>query len=196
MHIIGCDCIKEKSPLGRFFDKIENMKKELSNYAFIDSQNLNLGIQSLGWKLDYKRFRVYLKEKYKVVKAYLFIGYIPANQDLYSSLQEAGYVLVFKPTLPDRDGRVKGNVDADLVLQVMIDYKKYNKAIIVTSDGDFYSLVKYLYKNNKLRYVISPYIKTCSVLLKKTAKEKIVFMGNLRKRLEYKMKKHRVRTKP
>ena len=172
------------------------MKKELSNYAFIDSQNLNLGIQSLGWKLDYKRFRVYLKEKYKVVKAYLFIGYIPANQDLYSSLQEVGYVLVFKPTLPDKDGRVKGNVDADLVLQVMIDYKKYNKAIIVTSDGDFYSLVKYLYKNNKLRYVISPYIKTCSVLLKKTAKEKIVFMGNLRKRLEYKMKKHRVRTKP
>ncbi len=166
------------------------MKKQENNFAFIDSQNLNLGIQSLGWKLDYRRFRIYLKEKYKVSTVYLFIGYIPANQDLYSSLQRDGYVLIFKPTLPDKNGEVKGNVDADLVLQVMVDYKKYDKAVIVTSDGDFYSLVKHLYKNNKLNCVISPYIRTCSVLLKKTAKEKIFFMANLRKKLEYK-EKHR-----
>ena len=166
------------------------MKTKENNFAFIDSQNLNLGIQSLGWKLNYKRFRIYLKEKYKVSTAYLFIGYIPSNQDLYSSLQTVGYVLVFKPTLPDKNGEVKGNVDADLVLQTMIDYKKYDKAIIITSDGDFYSLVKYLYKNNKLKCVLSPYIKTCSALLKKTAKEKIIFMSNLRQKLEYK-EKHR-----
>ena len=166
------------------------MKKQENNFAFIDSQNLNLGIQSLGWKLDYRRFRIYLKEKYRATIAYLFIGYIPANQDLYSSLQRDGYVLIFKPTLPDKNGEVKGNVDADLVLQVMVDYKKYDKAVIVTSDGDFYSLVKHLYKNNKLSCVISPYTKTCSVLLKKTAKEKMVFMANLKKKLEYK-EKHR-----
>jgi len=65
------------------------MKFKKNNYAFIDSQNLNLGVKSLGWKLNYKRFRIYLKEKYSVNVAYLFIGYIPANQDLYSSLQSA-----------------------------------------------------------------------------------------------------------
>jgi len=170
------------------------MENKLNNYAFIDSQNLNLGVQSLGWKLDHRRFRIYLKEKYNVSVAYLFIGYVQANQDLYSFLQAAGYVLIFKPTLPDKDGEIKGNIDADLVLQAMIDYNKYKKAVIVTSDGDFYSLVKYLYKNNKLERVISPYIKTCSVLLKKTAKERIVFMENLQKKLEYKYKnkeKHR-----
>lgn len=161
------------------------MKK---NYAFIDSQNLNLGIESLGWKLDYRKFRIYLRDKYRVEKAYLFIGYIQANQDLYSSLQTMGYVLVFKPTLPDKEGNIKGNIDADLVLQTMVDYKKYDKAVIITSDGDFYSLVKYLYNNKKLEQVISPYIKTCSTLLKKTAKEKIVFMQNLRKKLVYKKK--------
>lgn len=166
------------------------MGEKLKNYAFIDSQNLNLGVQSLGWKLDHKRFRIYLKEKYDVSAAYLFIGYVQANQDLYSFLQAAGYVLIFKPTLPDKDGKIKGNIDADLVLQAMIDYNKYEKAVIVTSDGDFYSLVKYLYKNNKLECVMSPYVKTCSVLLKKTAKERIVFMENLRKKLEYK-EKHR-----
>lgn len=161
------------------------MKKEPNNYAFIDSQNLNLGIQSLGWKLDFAKFRRYLKEKYGVTTAYLFIGYVPANQSLYSSLQKRGYVLIFKPVIPDQNGEVKGNIDADLVLQVMIDYQNYDKAVIVTSDGDFYSLVKYLYDNNKLRIVMSPYIKTCSVLLKKSAKERIVFMDNLRDKLEF-----------
>lgn len=164
------------------------MSNQANNYAFIDSQNLNLGIQSLGWRLDYQRFRVYLKDKYNVSVAYLFIGYLPENQDLYSSLQAAGYRLIFKPTLPNKDGEVKGNVDADIVLQVMLDYNKFDKAIIVSSDGDFYSLVKYLYKQNKLRCVMSPYIKTCSILLKRTAREKIVFMDNLRHKLEYKRK--------
>ena len=42
------------------------MDKQENNFAFIDSQNLNLGVQSLGWKLDHRGFRVYLKEKYKV----------------------------------------------------------------------------------------------------------------------------------
>ena len=170
---------------------MKKRKKRVIAYAFIDSQNLNLGIKSLGWNLDFKKFRVYLREKYHVTTAYLFIGYISTNQDLYSSLQKDGYVLIFKPTLPDKNGQIKGNVDADLVLQAMIDYKKYNQAIIVSSDGDFYSLVKYLYEHKKLLYVMSPYVKTCSVLLKKTAREKIIFMDNLRKKLEYKKKKHR-----
>lgn len=152
---------------------------------------MNLGIKNLGWKLNFKKFRVYLKEKYNVSVVYIFIGYVPTNQDLYSSLQKAGFVMMFKPTLPDKDGRVKGNVDADLVLRVMIDYKddNFDKAILITSDGDFYSLAKYLYEQKKLLFVISPYTKTCSALLKKSAKEKIIFMDNLRKKLEYKNEK-------
>jgi len=162
------------------------VKKEENNYAFIDGQNLNLGIRSLGWKMDFARFRKYLAEKYSVITAYYFIGYVPGNQPLYSTLQKMGYVLVLKPTIPDSDGNIKGNIDADLVLQTMIDFPNYDKAVIVSSDGDFYSLVKHLYQNNKLRFVMSPYVKTCSTLLRKEAKEKIVFMDNLRKKLEYK----------
>ena len=164
------------------------MKQKEKVYAYVDGNNLNLGIKILGWKLDFKKFRVYLKEKYNVLVAYIFIGYVPTNQDLYSSLQKAGFVLIFKPTLPDKDGEVKGNIDVDLVLQVMIDYKDNNldKALIVTSDGDFYSLVKYLYEQRRLLFVMSPYVKTCSALLKKSAKEKIIFMDNLRGKLEYK----------
>ncbi len=162
------------------------MKSKENNFAFIDGQNLNLGIQSLGWKLGFARFRKYLKEKYSVITVYYFIGYLPGNQPLYSELQKAGYVLVFKPTIPDSDGNIKGNVDADLVLQAMMDFDKYDKAIIISSDGDFYSLVKHLYQNEKLKFVMSPYTRTCSSLLKKEAREKIIFMDNLKKKLEYK----------
>ncbi|MFA5184022.1 MAG: NYN domain-containing protein [Patescibacteria group bacterium] len=160
-------------------------KNTKNNYAFIDSQNLNLGINKLNWKLDFKKFRIYLKEKYKVSQAFLFIGFIPENQDLYSSLQKDGYILIFKPVLFNGERQLKGNVDADLVLQTMIELNNFDQAVIVSSDGDFYCLVKYLYEKGKLARVISPDVKNCSKLLKKTAKEKIVFMDNLKNKLEY-----------
>ena len=158
----------------------------MKNYAFIDSQNLNLGIKDLGWKLDFRRFRIYLKEKYGVEKAYLFLGLLPENQDLYKSLQEFGYVLIFKPVLKTKDGKVKGNVDAELVLQAMIDYADYERAVIVTSDGDFHCLVKYFYGKEKLELVLSPDYKKCSILLRRAAKERIDFMNNLAGKLAYK----------
>jgi hypothetical protein len=68
-------------------------------YAFIDSQNLNLGVRSLGWAIDYRKFRLYLKNKFGVSAAFMFIGFIPDNQKLYTELQKAGFILVYKPTI-------------------------------------------------------------------------------------------------
>ena len=99
------------------------------NYAFIDSQNLNLGIKSQGWKLDWRKFRQYLNNKYNVKKAYVFIGQLAGNESLYTYLQECGYILVFKPTLEHKVGNkiiIKGNVDAKLVLHTMIEYSHYH----------------------------------------------------------------------
>ena len=152
------------------------MKKHQNNYAFIDGQNLNLSIQELGWKLDFRKFRIYLSEKYSVGTAYYFIGFVEGNNDLYASLQSAGYILIFKPTLRLPDRKVKGNVDAELVLQ----------AIIVTGDGDFACLAAYLRKADKLRCVLVPNMNKYSALLKKAAQKHIAFMNDLKKKLEYK----------
>ena len=162
------------------------MKKPQANYAFIDGQNLNLSIRELGWSLDFKRFRAYLSEKYGIGKAYYFIGYVAGNGDLYTSLQSYGYVLIFKPTLKTKDGKVKGNCDAELVLQAMTDLNEYQKAVIVTSDGDFACLVKYLQRKGKLQCVLAPSRDSCSHLLKNAAQKQITFMDNLRGKLEYK----------
>ena len=158
------------------------------NYAFIDSVNLYLGVRKLGWNLDYKEFRTYLRKKYGIEKSYLFIGFVSNNEYLYKKLQEAGFIIIFKPTIPDEKGEIKGNCDTDLVLWAMIDYNKYNKAIIISGDGDFYSLVRYLYDNNKLLRVIAPNRRESSFLLRREAKEKIIFIDDLKKQLEYRKK--------
>lgn len=166
------------------------MKNLKQNYAFIDGQNLNLAIRDLGWRLDFKRFRTYLKDKYKVNIAYYFIGYIEGNSVLYTSLQEAGYILVFKPTLQNKEGKTKGNCDAELVLQAMIDYKEYNKAVIVTGDGDFTCLINYLRDNNKLTTVLVPNKHKYSSLIRKaTLGQYCAFMNDLKAKLAYTKKK-------
>lgn len=85
-----------------------------------------------------------------------------------------------------RGGKPKGNVDAELVLQAMIDYRDYERAVIVTSDGDFACLVRYLYEEGKLERVLSPNRKGCSVLLKRAARERVDFLEDARRKLEYK----------
>lgn len=160
--------------------------RHMNNYAFIDGTNLHLTLVNLGWKLDQKRFRVYLKDKYKVTKAYYFIGYMPTNNDLYNNLQSAGYILIFKQTLRISGSKIKGNCDAEMVLQAMIDINDYDKAVIVTSDGDFGCLVKHLLKIGKLERVLAPCLSGSSILLRKAAENNIDFLENLRVKLEYK----------
>ena len=152
-------------------------------YAFIDSQNLHLAIHDAGWKLDFGRFRIYLKDKYKIQKAFLFIGYVPGNEALYTYLQQAGYIVVFKPTLLDKEGKViKGNVDAELVLHSMIEYQNYDKAIIISGDGDFHCLVEYLQNKRKLLHLLIPNRRKYSALLRKFRKS-FVYIDHLKKKL-------------
>lgn len=155
-----------------------------NNCAFIDSQNLNLAIRDLGWALDFKRFRKYLEDKYSISRAFIFIGYIATNESLYTSLQEYGYILIFKPTLALPDGRVKGNIDAELVLHAMIEFPNYEKAVIVTGDGDFHCLIEYLKKQSKLRKLIIPNRYKFSSLLRKFATD-MAFMNDLKDKLRY-----------
>lgn len=144
--------------------------KKPNNYAFIDSQNLNLGVQKSGWKMDWHKFRLWLGENYGVTQAYMFIGYMSENETLYQQMYDHGFLVVLKPTLEimqvDKPGDkprdekdklpVKGNIDADLVLHAMKELPNYDKAIIVSGDGDFYGLAEHLISQGKLLKIMAP----------------------------------------
>ncbi|HEY1835759.1 MAG TPA: NYN domain-containing protein [Candidatus Saccharimonadales bacterium] len=161
----------------------QNDKKPERVFAFIDSQNLNLGVQKAGWKMDWRKFRQFLADKYGVTKAYMFIGYIPEYENIYEQMHEAGYAIVLKPTFdltrpqpemqevmdeekgitpaakpaePEEKKPVKGNIDAELVLWAMKEMSNYEKAIIVSGDGDFYCLVEYLDQKGRLLNLLAP----------------------------------------
>ncbi len=161
------------------------MKKIQTNYAFIDGTNVYRSTEEMGWKLDTKKLRRHLEETYGVTRAYYFIGYVESNQKLYDTLKSRGYELVYKDTYRDKDGNLKGNIDAELVLQVMTDYRVYRQAVIVTSDGDFACLVQYLIQKSKLRSVIASSKVGCSHLLERASGSYICYMDDLRKKLEY-----------
>lgn len=183
-------------------------KKQTSkgNYAFIDSQNLNLGVQVAGWKMDWKKFRIFLQDKYNIEKAYMFIGYLPENEDLYKQMQDAGYLVALKPTLEmfidpnaevDEDKErppTKGNVDAELVMYVMKEIGNYNKAIIVSGDGDFYSLIEYLKDRNKLLHIMTPNWRYSTLL--KPFESFIVRIDTLRGELAYRGFSKKKQSKP
>ena len=160
--------------------------KPQSNYAFIDSQNLQMAIKGLGWSLDYRRFRIYLLEKYGVQKAFLCIGYVPHRQNYYDALQRMGYTCVFKPTLKYRDGTIKGNCDAELVLQTMIELSNFEKCVIISGDGDFYCLVQHLLSQNKLEKLLIPDQKRYSALLRRFPSEYLAFVCDLEMTLKRK----------
>ncbi len=157
-----------------------------NNFAYIDGANLHKGVADLGWKLDYKRFRLWLNNKYQVKRAYLFLGLVPRYKDLYTYLQEVGFTLVFKETTYGGNGEVKGNCDADLVLQVARDtYEdKFEKAVIVSSDGDYASLIKFLQEKDKLLTILSP-SNHCSILLKRT-NARITYLDRVRSKIDIK----------
>lgn len=178
-------------------------KKPPVTFAFIDSQNLNLGIQRMGWKLDWRKFRKFLQDKYGVTQAYMFIGYMSENEALYEYMHELGYLVVLKPTVdvtaaPDSDTKieslhkepdekeksiVKGNVDAELVLYAMKEMPNYQRAIIVSGDGDFFSLAEYLEQEGKLAHILTPNWQYSSLL--KVFDKKIVRLDQLRRQLSY-----------
>jgi uncharacterized LabA/DUF88 family protein len=171
-----------------------------NTYAFIDSQNLNLGTQRTGWKMDWRKFRKFLRDKYGVSQAYMFIGYMAENESLYEYMHELGFLVVLKPTLDingkstDKDSekdkpQVKGNVDTELVLYAMKELPNYDQAIIVSGDGDFFSLAEFLEGQGKLAHILTPNWQYSSLL--KPFEKKIIRLDQKRRQLAYHDRKKR-----
>ena len=143
------------------------------NQAFIDAQNLHLGTTKADepWVLDLARFRVYLAQKYHVETAYYFIGtYNESLHNLYDSIQKRGYVLRYREHDATMTSVKKGNVDTDIVFDIMKKLYKneiLGDIILVSGDGDYKTLVSFLIEEGRFKKLLVPNRKRMSSLYKR-----------------------------
>lgn len=156
--------------------------------VYIDGANLHRASIELGYAIEYKKFRGWLRQKYKTENVYLFIGFLPNKINLYRHLQQSVFMLVFKQTVL-ADGTVKGNCDAELVLQATSDFyeNRYDKCIVLTGDGDFGCLVEFLAARDAIDTVIAPSKRKCSFLLR-NKNTNLLFLDDLYHKFSQKVK--------
>jgi uncharacterized LabA/DUF88 family protein len=158
------------------------MKKEINNIAFIDGQNLHLGTIQKNWKISHNKFRTYLRDKYLVKDAYYFLGYVSeSEQELYSRLQKAGFVVIFKEYSSLHKTGKKGNVDTDIVFEIMknlIENNDFNKIVLVSGDGDYKKLTEYLISKERFLKILFPNKEFTSSLYKKLGSNFFDYLEN------------------
>jgi uncharacterized LabA/DUF88 family protein len=182
-------------------------KKGEHNLAFVDGQNLyfgttkcdscakRLGISTqaikraqctcgTAWEVDLTKFRVYLRDKYGVTEAYYYLGYLQeSNDEMYKEIQKAGFIVLFKEHHKLTKSKKKGNVDTDIVFEIMknlIDNKKFDKILMVSGDGDYVKLVQYLVTKNRFKKLLFPNKRFASSLYKALGSEYFDYLDNIK----------------
>ncbi len=146
---------------------------------YIDGNNLYRSAKKLGFEINYKKFRGWLRQKYNPNRVYLFIGLVPERTKFYEYLQSCGYILIFKQTVSIGE-KIKGNCDAELVLKTTSDFyeKEFDLSILISGDGDFGCLVEFLRDRQSIPEIIAPDKNKCSILIK-NKNVKITFLNDL-----------------
>jgi uncharacterized LabA/DUF88 family protein len=148
------------------------------NYAFIDGQNMHKGTVRQGWRVGYGKLRIYLRNKYQVEKAYIFLGYIKENEPFYQKIERHGFIILFKEVSYGPNGMVKGNCDSDMVLRICMDFWNFDKAVIISGDGDFYSMCQVLSSLDKFRVILAPNKAGFSERYYRFGSDKVDFLSN------------------
>lgn len=170
----------------------------VGNHAYIDGQNLYLGTKECGWAIDFRKFRIYLREKYNVTEAYYVLGFVSeSEQDLYDDLQKAGFILSWREHSSLLKGKKKGNVDCDIIFAIMkklVEGEKFDKIIIVSGDGDYIKLVDYLINKNLFEKMLFPNKEFASTLYNKYGREFYDYLEDIdvRQKIEW----HKIKRAP
>jgi len=175
---------------------METPNSRKRNLAFIDGQNLYMGTakrERNPWRIDLRRFRVYLEQKYGVEKAYYFLGYVQeTNGDLYEEIQAAGFVLVFREHNAAMVGKKKGNVDSDIIFSVMKKLcrrEDFEKVFLVSGDGDYKMLVDFLIEEKRFGKILFPDRQFASSLYKKLGSEYFDYLESVSEKIGDKKKR-------
>ena len=149
-----------------------------------------MGVSMDNWSIDHKKFRKHLWDEYGISDAYYYFGYLNENlNNLYTALQRAGFIFVFKEHSKTMLGEKRGNVDTDIVFEIMRmlldESQDFDLIYLVSGDGDYYKMVRYLISKNRFGRILFPNGKFASSLYNQINNTMKVSMNRLRNKIEY-----------
>ena len=117
-----------------------------------------------------------------MLKKHIFFGAVDEeNQDIYELIQEAGFILMFREHSRSMLGKKKGNVDTDIVFSVMskiADGEKFEQVVLVSGDGDYFKMIRYLVEKERFCKLLSPNRHSTSSLYRVFTPKYVDFLDN------------------
>ena len=108
--------------------------------VFVDVANIFYAAKAAGVDIDYVTLLRSASAGRDLVRAYAYTGLDPDNENqrnFHSFLARNGYKVVSKDIRKYGDGKVKANLDIELVVDMMKTARNLDIAIVVSGDGDF-----------------------------------------------------------
>jgi len=151
---------------------------EIHRFAFDYLKHDTVPIEELGkYLIDLIRE----KGKYMTDAKLVLLDRHLRRVHFYLKLKAFGYHLVLKPvkTYEDEDGNPtrKANCDVDMAFYMMQNERSFDRAVVLSGDGDFLPVLKYLRQSGKEMYVLAR--------SKRTAKEIKQFAASEFRDFEY-----------
>ena len=138
-------------------NKKTDKAQKKATYAFIDASNIIYGARAEGWFIDQKKLFRYLKKKFSTSKAFFYYGKDSKNEKqekFLKKLKTFGYALRVK-AIKRFGERTKANCDVDMAFYLMREIKNYDRILVLSGDGDFLPVLKYLRKIGKEIIILS-----------------------------------------
>ncbi len=108
--------------------------------VFVDVANIFYAAKAAGIDIDYVTLLKSAGAGRDLVRAYAYTGLDPDNENqrnFHDFLRRHGYKVVSKDIRKYGDGKVKANLDIELVVDMMKTARNLDIAIVVSGDGDF-----------------------------------------------------------
>ena len=108
--------------------------------VFVDVANIFYAAKAAGVDIDYVTLLRSVTAGRDLVRAYAYTGLDPDNENqrnFHSFLARSGYKVVSKDIRKYGDGKIKANLDIELVVDMMKTARNLDIAIVVSGDGDF-----------------------------------------------------------
>ncbi len=108
--------------------------------VFVDVANIFYAAKAAGVDIDYVTLLKAASAGRDLVRAYAYTGLDPENENqrqFHAFLARNGYRVVSKDIRKYGDGKVKANLDIELVVDLMRTSRNLDIAVVVSGDGDF-----------------------------------------------------------